>query len=201
MPRKMSYKEMREKGLCKTCGKKNPTLEYSECPDCRQKRKEHRKENRQYLIKIGMCSRCGKNKAEPHKKMCYECLGKDKDYYRASDKTKKIERDKENLKKAIESGKCRSCKSKKAVYGVFCPSCYRKQIMYRQRGKNGIDRSERVSYGLCYICGKPVLSGKGVCSDCYKTRVRCIQIAAESPNRDDYFRRLNNEFWSRKLLS
>ena len=95
---KLSYKEMRERGLCPKCGKENPTPERSMCPDCAARNSELRKQNRKYHERIGICTHCGKNPAEPNKKLCYECLGQFQDSYSEKGKTDE-QKEKDRLRK------------------------------------------------------------------------------------------------------
>ena len=46
--------------------------------------------------------------------------------------------------------------------------------MRSDRRRQDILRSERPDYGKCYICGKPVMDGKGVCPECYQKRLESI---------------------------
>ena len=62
-----------------------------------------------------------------------------------------------------EQGLCTRCGKRKATNGTVCLDCYAK----RRRKKYGIERSERPTYGECYICGRDVLKGKRVCESCY----------------------------------
>lgn len=146
---------------------------------------------------IGICVRCHKRAAEPNKVMCLECA----DTERIKDK-KKRERNLESEKKRDldkyywlkEHGICTYCKHEKAVPGkTKCKKCLAKIRAKRQAKRCDIDRSERRSCGVCYICGKnPVLSGKGVCNECHKLRLEAINKCLES--REDGF----NEYWKQE---
>lgn len=194
--RKLSYKEMREKGLCTKCGKENPTPEKSMCPICAKKNSENRKNNREYRRKIGVCTRCGKNKAEPHKKLCLECLGADQDRY-AEKKATDEQREKDRLKKrelAEErraKGLCTRCGKHTTESGGICSRCKAYLKRYRDNHRQDIMRSERADYGICYICGKAkVMKDKKVCPDCYETRLKTLPAMWANPN-NEYFKQLN----------
>lgn len=200
MPRKYTYAELRERGLCVTCGKVNDTPEVSRCASCREKRNQYRRENAKYFLKIGLCTKCGKRKPEPNKHMCEECLEKEREYDKRRDKEKRKENSLIRMQRAKAEGKCTSCKNRKATYGVYCARCYSKQIRYKNEHKCDIARSERPAYNECYICGKPSLVGKSVCAECYKERLRCIEFAQEGLKKsgNNYFKKLNKAFWESK---
>ena len=194
--RKLSYKEMREKGLCTKCGKENPTPEKSMCPICAKKNSENRKNNREYRRKIGVCTRCGKNKAEPHKKLCLECLGADQDRY-AEKKATDEQREKDKLRKRElaeerrEKGLCTRCGKHTTESGGICSRCKAYLKRYRDNHRQDIMRSERADYGICYICGKAkVMKDKKVCPDCYETRLKTLSAMWANPN-NEYFKQLN----------
>lgn len=203
MPRKYTYAEMREMGLCVTCGKVNPTPEFARCPECTRKRKENRKKNREYYEKIGYCTRCGQRKAEPNKHLCLECLWKIQDQYykdRENHNDKLLKKSRRSYERAKEKGYCSSCKARKATIGVYCNRCYAKQIRYKESRREDIARAERVSFGRCYICGETAIEGKGVCEKCYETRTRAIHIAIDAAknSENNYFRKMNDSFWKEK---
>lgn len=146
---------------------------------------------------IGICVRCHKWPAEPNKVMCLECADNEKIHDRAKRQRnisymKKNDLDKYYLLK--QQGICTYCKHEKAVSGkTKCAKCLAKIRTKRQSKRNDIDRSERCSYGICYICGKnPILPGKGVCAECYKLRLSAIKKC--NSNRKDGF----NEYWKRE---
>lgn len=194
--RKLSHKEMREKGLCTRCGKENPTPEKSMCPLCSEKVYERRRQNRDYYRRINVCTRCGKNKAEPNKMLCMECTGREQDKYRLK-KATETQKERDKLKKRMlskertEKGLCTKCGKQKAESTKMCGKCKAYQKKYRDKKRRGITRSERVSYGICYICGKnPVMDEKKVCEKCYEKRLKTLPTMWE--NRDnEYFKQLD----------
>ena len=198
IPRKMTYTEMRAAGLCTSCGKDNPEPEYSMCPSCRVRKNEDRRDNKAYLKRIGICVRCGKNKAEPHKVLCHECAGIEADvYFQNGVKTKKQKENNKNRKRLLaqqrlESGMCPRCGKYPVLDGGMCKKCRAYGKRYRDSHRDGLMRSEWRSYGICYICGKQaVIPGKGVCRNCYETRLKTIPAMLENQN-SEYFRQLNN---------
>ena len=118
---------------------------------------------------LGICVVCKKRKAEPNSSSCLECLEKDrkrKAEYRMhghynNEKSNQLHRKLYASRK--EQGICTRCGERKATNGTVCLDCYVK----RRKQNYGISRSERPSYGECYICGRVVLKGKRVCESCY----------------------------------
>lgn len=147
---------------------------------------------------IGICVRCHKRKAEPNKVMCMECADKDAEYTkrrREMDLAHIKAREAEKYQELKESGICVRCKRRAATPGyVDCPSCRGKVRRKRYLERQDIERSERPSYGLCYICGSPVVEGKKVCESCYEKRLKameaCLQKRPEGFN--DYWKSQNH---------
>lgn len=156
---------------------------------------------------IGICVRCHKRIAEPNKVMCLECADKErmnakKKRERNIDLEKKRDLDKYYWLKSQRI--CTYCKHEKAVpEKTKCKKCLAKIKARRKAKRCEIDRSERRSYGICYICGKnPILPGKGVCKECYETRTTAIQKCIDSRDEgfNDYWKRENNLFFSNKKM-
>lgn len=199
--RKMTYEKMRASGLCTSCGKLNPTPERCLCPECRNRKNENRRSNNDYRKKIGICVRCGKNRAEPNRVLCYECAGKEADDYiekgRTDDERERDRNRKRDLAEhRLQNGICPRCGKYPSMYGGECKKCRAYARRYRESHRDGISRSERRSYGICYICGKEMtIPGKGVCKKCYE--VRCGTIPAMLANQNaEYFRQLNNSVFA-----
>ena len=126
---------------------------------------------------LKICVRCHKEVAEPNKVMCYECLEKENQYMREKRKSKEArEKDLSKYYELKERGICTYCKKAKAIEGrTKCKKCLDKIRNKRNSKKCDIDRSERVSYGLCYICGNDGLyQDTHVCEKCYKKRYESI---------------------------
>lgn len=195
--RKYTNKQLRDMELCCECGKKNPTPQYSRCPDCAKRNRERRRENYNYRKKIGVCVKCGKNKAEPRKIMCMECAGRESDrYYEKGGRPetsliKDSNRKKIMYKERKENNLCPGCGKPVSGY-VYCKMCRAKMKNHRVKKKTVMDRSERIQYGLCYICGKKQsMEGKNVCEDCYKVRLEAIKKCNEKRSNDF------NKYWKR----
>lgn len=193
--RKLTYKQMREHGICPKCGKENDTPEKSMCTSCRTHHNEQRKANRKYRSNIGMCTRCGRHKAEPYKKLCYECLDKDNEKYHSKDRTeadRENDREKKRQQAAErkESGCCIRCGRPYHGEKNLCTRCRGYLKNYRDNHRQDICRSERTSYGICYICGSSdVMDGKKVCESCYEDRLKTLPMMWANQN-NEYFRRL-----------
>lgn len=204
IPRKMAYAEMRAAGLCTICGKTNPTPDHGICPSCRDQQNKARRENKAYLKSIGVCVRCGRNKAEPHKVLCYECAGAESDaYFQNGGKTENQKEKDKNRKRLLahqrlESGMCPRCGKYLAMNGGTCKKCRAYGKRYRDSHRDSLPRSEWRDYGVCYICGKnEVIPGKGVCQNCYETRLKTIPAMLANQN-PEYFRHLNNLVFRRQ---
>ena len=126
--------------------------------------------------------------------MCLECADKERD----TDKSKRKQnlqsmrsRDRLKYHRLKEQGICVYCKKRLAVQGkTKCDKCLAKIRARRDVNRSDIHRSERVSYGICYICGKNnVIPEHGVCEECYKIRLQAIDKCLK--NRPEGL----NNFW------
>lgn len=193
-----SYSEMRAEGLCTRCGKPNPTPDKCVCPECAKRISEQKKAKREYMKIIGKCVRCMKNDAEPGKTICLECSGKASDDYFSKYRERKLEYCKiYDAKRTLDrkaNGICVCCGKRPADTKSLCVQC---KAMFRKRNdlrRIDIHRSERVSYGICYICGKnPIIPGNGVCSSCYEIRVAAIKKCNDirKSGFNDYWKKQN----------
>lgn len=166
--RKLTYAEMRANGICTQCGKVNPEPSKCRCPECMERTRQQRKENRAYALKIGVCTVCKSGIPYPGKKICEDCLEKMSDYRAANRNPVKMHEVYKRRKAECEmKGLCIGCKKRRAREGhAYCVECYirrrRKQISKIQT----ISRSERPKYGLCYVCGKELDNKTKVCTSC-----------------------------------
>ena len=133
------------------------------------------KEEYQYFKKLGICTHCRKEKAEKGKTLCLACKMQNREYKKKYDPDKMRARDKANREYRKDHGLCVNCGARPWQHGLICNKCY--TTILRRKSKNtAISRSERVSYGLCYICGKnELVEGKKVCAKCYDTRYKSIR--------------------------
>lgn len=140
---------------------------------------------------LKICVRCHKNAAEPKKVLCLECSDKDHEQYqkyRSENLVKLKEKDNNKYSMLKEQGICTYCKHEKAMPGkTKCRKCLAKIRNKRNAKKSDISRSERVAYGICYICGKNrCMKDKGVCLKCYQTRLESVKKIMYLPG---------NEYW------
>ena len=137
---------------------------------------------------LGICVRCHKNPAEPHKAMCMECAFAESERVkrkRAENPENKRKQDLDKYYELKRKGICTYCRKEKSVAGkTKCERCLAKIRNKRNARKKNISRSERISYGLCYICGDKVIEGKGVCQNCYETRLDSIKKIMYMPAND-----------------
>lgn len=184
--RKMTYRQMVEAGLCTSCGKESDS---ALCTNCRERRNEQRRASRQYKKMIGQCVRCS-NAAEPGKTLCLECMGSENDKYHDSGKKKDQGAKMRTYYERKESGICTRCGKRDKEKGLLCGRCYGKYRAKKEAKRCDILRSERLSYGLCYVCGKPKMTDRNVCESCYEVRKQTIPAMIAVTN-NDYFRQLN----------
>lgn len=193
---KTLYNKRKEQGLCVKCGdiaRKGKTT----CRSCLDKDIQHNKERKEKLKLLGLCITCGHRQAEPHRVRCFECCEKNRIY---SENRRKQDEVKQNIKKSDKEryetnkmqGICTHCGKKPKEKGLVCISCYNKKRANQRRYDDrhgitrGISRPERVSYGLCYICGKNAMQGKSVCEEHYKQREDSIKRICYMPASDEW---------------
>lgn len=139
-------------------------------------RNSYAKERYKLLKQLKICVCCGHQEAEPGITLCLDCNEKKRKYSLAYQKQNCEEiriKQSENSKKRYydrkEKGICTKC-GKHKIYAkstIYCIDCYLKEK--RRYQKNGIDRSERPAYGLCYQCGKPKeREDISLCNCCHK---------------------------------
>lgn len=185
----------KELGLCTQCG--NETQEKVLCNNCSQKIKD-RKEK---LKLLGLCALCGHEYAEPNKTKCFKCAEKDRlrqEKYRESEdyRENQSKGSKKRYQYRKEKGLCVVCGKKQQEKGLKCISCYNKVKANRRRynDKHGIptdiSRAERISYGLCYICGETGYDGHRVCRKHYYQRLHSMNKLKNMSLED------KNSYWS-----
>ena len=201
MPRKLTSKELRERGLCIRCGKPNQDTKYASCPKCRA----HQRDIRRYRIESGLCVKCGRP-AEKGKTFCLVCLidNREKsrysrDRYETHIKQHKKEYNQKVYEQRIKDGICTMCGKRKPSQGYrICEICRKKKRVINKRSyakrkliNPYIDRAEWTSYGICYRCGvNPTWNGTKLCKDCYDLLYTQICEANKLADRT-YFREQN----------
>lgn len=140
-----------------------------------------------------ICVSCGHNNAAPGRVRCEECLAKN-----AERKQKNMDPvvQKANREKRKAQGKCINCGKPISPYSkCFCVDCRIKNQRRNNKRKDGIDRSERPSYGMCYICGNEIVSGK-LCESC---KSKCINNLPESSHESEWY--LNHKRSNRLIFN
>lgn len=153
------------------------------------------------LKTMKICTACGCCEAEPNKVLCYICgekhrIREEKRWSDMSDAKKKqrCEQIKIGNKTRYQArkaeGLCVRCGRYRAVKShVLCIECRnkeRKKYMKKNEGK--ITRSERSTYGLCYICGEELGNdGRKLCSKCSERSLKNLKscTSATHPWRKD----------------
>lgn len=186
-------------GLCVRCGKVREDQSKVMCTECAEKQKICQRETREYLRNMGLCPRCGKNKLFGNEKECPECVAMMYEINQRSRKRRNVtamDYYRKDIVRLKENGLCRGCRKRKVAEGhTYCTICL---VKHRERSKeyrkkkveNGLERSERPSYGLCYTCGEPLDREGRVCK-------KCAEIMTNNLPRDR-----NNLAWrnSNKLI-
>lgn len=146
------------------------------------------KENKKYLIGLHRCIECHKIDAYTlsGKAKCYECLEKDRErsaIYREKNHDLVNQKQKELRKRWKEEHKCSRCGNKLPEnYGFLL--CNRCRIETRKNKNNrtllsGVNLP-RGDNGICWQCNKnPVIEGKRLCFDCYKSKMKLLEKAME----------------------
>lgn len=161
------------------CGKGKPVTGGSLCRQCRAKCREEQRLRREQAAELHICPRCRKNKLYAGEKRCPECIEKARKYsvgYR--ERKNELQRTVYRARPKENDGKCIYCHKRPPEPGhKSCVYCRARRRRYWQ--KDGIDRSERVSYGLCYICGEPVMDGRKLCQKHYEqARTNLLKVKA-----------------------
>lgn len=167
-----------EMGVCTSCGGELDDVEKKQCSKCRKIQNEKASLDRKFYLDNGICPYCRKEKIFNNERSCPECRAKRTNIAMASREKHRIEYNAKLRKsRAIQRKNrkelkiCTRCGKRNVLDGhSYCEKCLIRQREYgrRKREINGItiSRSERVSYGLCYFCGKPVDTGKRTCQLC-----------------------------------
>lgn len=141
--------------------------------------------NYQFYKSMGICCECQKRKAEPNLVRCWECNEKHKK--RNSKRRNELEKPTVNttVQKRIELGICTLCGKRKAQDGKRkCGICLvNERNKQRERRKAYITRSERKSYGMCYICGiDEIYEDTGLCKKHYDIASRNLEKGRNPKN-------------------
>lgn len=135
------------------------------------------KDEYEFYKGLGICVNCLKEKAQKGYTRCLACRMAEREQEIARGRKKEYDKEKYKQKRLLrkQDGLCTKCGCRKAVKGLLCSRCYSYQVRYRKRNMKDISRSERVSHGLCYICGKEsLMEGKRVCCSCYSKRMESM---------------------------
>jgi hypothetical protein len=126
---------------------------------------------------IGICPNCRKRAPEPHKALCLECLEKRRESDERYRKTHRKKRKNTTTERRKQNGICVTCGIRKAVNGkTRCGICLEKQReQAKERRGAYLERYERPTYGMCYICGsKELYENRHLCKRCYDNACKNI---------------------------
>ena len=195
---RLQQKKAREKRKserkCDRCGKPLKDGEKIRCKECCDKQYSITKSNREYAKKAGICTVCQVNLVLAGQTICETCREKQREYNRKNppsqeQRKKKNEKQKREREARKKQSVCIECGKRKAEIGkVRCHNCLvknklRQRKRYRKQNGITIERAERPSYGLCYICGAEIDIAAKVCSKCKE------RITSYLPEEK------NNEIW------
>lgn len=148
--------------------------------------------NYQWAKEHGLCVRCMKETPAPGKMCCEVCAAKNAERqvkYNHSvteeQKAKYAARRRTERKERKEKGLCVEC-GKKAYGNYTCLECMVKRRKRRAKRLSHesvderVSRNERPVYGMCYMCGEPVIPGKRLCREHYEKVCENMKKARES---------------------
>lgn len=170
---------------------------------------EYERERRAYYTSQGICGYCGQNRVVKGKTACFDCLEKRRESQQKhrdamTDEQRKAlrARNRANYKlrteRRIANHECIKCgRTLPDGYKYsYCNECRLKNMRrmndvynrrYRRTDNAGINRSEWVSMGICYTCGKPIeREGDRLCEKCKATAMMNVTKAQEAAK----------EYWS-----
>lgn len=124
----------------------------------------------------GICVQCLQHDAAPGRVRCESCLAKNAEGARKSrakiQSISQAERHRKLRERRKEQGLCIWCGKPRSCYSsVFCVDCRIKNQRKNNARRNGIERSERPAYGMCYRCGKSILPGNRLCDECKRQSI------------------------------
>lgn len=173
---KTLYYQRKEQGLCVRCGEKAIQGKVM-CETCRDNEAKKRKSDREFCKSMGICPRCQKNLLWGDEKNCPECLAKMQivnEKYKNRGNFNSKEYHKKRYEQLKESGYCIKCRKRLQEQGkTKCSVCLASERL-RMR-KQGIPRSERVNYGLCYFCGNKLDRVGRCCTSCAERNSKNIE--------------------------
>ena len=155
-----------------------------------------------------ICVSCHKEKAMINALRCPECADKlairDKKRYEklitGTEYRPKISAYRKQLRqRRRDAGICHVCGIRPILKGYArCSECLIANRRKKdKRYNNDILRSERPSYEMCYICGKPVKDNYKVCQKHYTNMVKAAEKSKENPSpgmieHKEHWKNLNN---------
>lgn len=181
---KERYQKFKEQGICVMCKEEKAVENQVFCEKCREKHRQQKKEDYEWYKAHGICTECRKEKAFGNKTLCAGCIEK-----KTLENIKRYSENREDMLRKIKKaykkryserkarGICVNCGKREAETGkVLCTRCNtakkQKRLEYYYKklcDENTVKRSDRVSLGLCFICGKPLNNHDSLCDECFKT--------------------------------
>lgn len=180
--RKKKYYQMKENGLCPTCGK--PVDDgHTICEECRAERRK----DYNWYVEHGICPRCHED-AAPGKVLCAVCALKHSEMKKAkydslteeelaAQHKKHNERIAESRRKKKERGICHDCNKPVFDGRSLCLDCLLKK---KKRDEGRHRKYDYKDPNGCYRCGAPCVPGKKLCPKHYKINLGNMKKAIES---------------------
>ncbi|MGL4801874.1 MAG: hypothetical protein ACRC18_06385 [Cetobacterium sp.] len=150
----------------------------------------------EYYGSKGLCPRCGHQKLSNEKTLCISCREElsdvaKKHYHNLSIDKKKEKMNYTKRKKQLCTafGVCTACMKYDSTNGVLCYTCWKKRQdkrLHNKLNKSDIDRSERVQYGKCYLCGEDAVSEYKLCEKHLKPYQDNMKEVRKLANHDNW---------------
>lgn len=91
----------------------------------------------------------------------------------------------------VAFGICRECLCREATQNKYCLECFVKMRKRNNARRKDIHRAERISYGLCYFCGKPTEEGFKTCKEHHRMQAEKILKTNYQDNSEHIWRKLD----------
>lgn len=161
--------------ICPVCGKREIGDRAEMCNLCNHKK------NRKVYQSLGICPICRKEKLFGDEKECPECRA---DRGNMVNAWQNANRERYNLSaneyhrkiyaERKAKGICTRCGKRASLPGKgLCGICRDRHNRHQAKARNtdGIPRSERVAYGLCYFCGSELDRKGRSCTKCAEKNI------------------------------
>ena len=190
------YEKKIRNNLCGRCGGPKDREGFY-CSDCLKEQSKYKKETRDFFRRHNLCTICGKVAVFGNERTCPECRAKRREIvsrWITPEKSREYLDENKNRAKKIyyerkAKGICTRCGKRKAERDkTRCGICLEKDAKAHRKAYS---KNAWKEMGLCYLCGKPVMSGRALCEEHYAKAVESLAKArneSEGRNNDLRFR-------------